>query len=389
MCKLEDLIDKSPLSRIIKSIERGKNDEATELIRKSISPQIVNSKLITFTAWNIDVTGTVYSSATPIDIMDGWKFLINENIPLDVYAKAFYVNSIYTWLEHNPKENIQVNSDTNISNILEPETSEILRLCYWINRCKQIITDKKSFEDKFVEIKNSLCFENQLEVKQQTDRKLVIFGRIMKDTTIPYWERKLHADELMAGLENFRSNISSVIPELMIAALVHEAGFAVKFIAQIKGIKTCDLVIKSYKAEVKTFLDVYTEGSKVESDLLQEIEGTLRREKAVKDINDSLLKKAELVLIFLTFSSLAVGFAKYTFEKRMNFQLSKAMREAISLAEQNRSKPKIDRIPVIVFTTLIDVINCDYKIFFHAVSYPVKIENNMVEADPDNLHLVS
>jgi hypothetical protein len=51
------------------------------------------------------------------------------------------------------QKNIQVNSDTDISNILEPETSEILRLCYWINRCKQIIIDKKSFESKFDEIK--------------------------------------------------------------------------------------------------------------------------------------------------------------------------------------------------------------------------------------------
>ena len=136
MCKFEDLIDSSPLSQIIQSIERHDNDELAKLIRNSISPQVVDSKSITFTAWNIDVTGTVYSRATPIDIIGGWNFLVNENIPLDVYAKAFYVNSLYKWLEHNPKKNIQVNSDTDISNILEPETSEILRLCYWINRCK-------------------------------------------------------------------------------------------------------------------------------------------------------------------------------------------------------------------------------------------------------------
>jgi hypothetical protein len=42
----------------------------------------------------IDVTGTIYSRATAIEVIDGWKFLINENIPLDIYAKAFYVNSL-------------------------------------------------------------------------------------------------------------------------------------------------------------------------------------------------------------------------------------------------------------------------------------------------------
>ena len=103
------------------------------------------------------------------------------------------------------------------------------------------------------------------------------------------------------------------------------------FIPTIEGIKTCDLLIDSYKTEVKTFLDTYKEGTKVESDLIKEIEGTLKRDKAVEDINDSLLKKAEIILIFLTFSSLALAFAKYTFEKRINFSLSKALNESICL----------------------------------------------------------
>jgi hypothetical protein len=72
----------------------------------------------------------------------------------------------------------------------------------------------------------------------------------------------------------------------MSAALVREAGFGVSFIPTLEGIKTCDLLIDSYKTEVKTFLDTYKEGTKVESDLIKEIEGTLKRDKAVEDIND-------------------------------------------------------------------------------------------------------
>ncbi len=45
MCKLEDLIDKSLLSQIIQSIDRGDNDELATLLQKSLSPQIVDSKL--------------------------------------------------------------------------------------------------------------------------------------------------------------------------------------------------------------------------------------------------------------------------------------------------------------------------------------------------------
>ena len=46
----------------------------------------------------------------------------------------------------------------------------------------------------------------------------------------------------------------------MSAALVHEAGFGVNFIPTLEGIKTCDLVIESYKTEVETLLDTYKEG---------------------------------------------------------------------------------------------------------------------------------
>lgn len=197
----------------------------------------------------------------------------------------------------------------------------------------------------------------------------------------------MHTKELVAELEKFRSNVSSIVSEIMLAALVHEAGFRVSFIATISGIKTCDLVIQSYKTEVKTFLDICSESIKVESDLGKEIELTLKRYKAVTDINESLLKKAEIIFLNLTFTSLGLGFAKYTFDKRINFSLSKALNEAISLAEQNRLKPLIDYIPVVVFMTLIDAFNCDYKIFFYTIHYTIKRKNDTVESKPDSLNV--
>jgi hypothetical protein len=141
---------------------------------------------------------------------------------------------------------------------LEPESLELLRLCYWINKSRQIITDRNSFEAKFNEVRVSLRFENETEFREQLNRKLTIFGRIIKDVTISVWERELHTKELVTELElgPFRSNISSFVPEFMLAALVQEAGFDVSFIATSTVAKTCDLLVKkSYKAEVKTFLD--------------------------------------------------------------------------------------------------------------------------------------
>jgi hypothetical protein len=73
MCKIEDLIDISPLSQIIQTIDRGDNDEFARLLHKSLSPEFVNSKFISFTPWNFNVPETVYSSATASEVIDGWK----------------------------------------------------------------------------------------------------------------------------------------------------------------------------------------------------------------------------------------------------------------------------------------------------------------------------
>jgi hypothetical protein len=105
------------------------------------------------------------------------------------------------------------------------------------------------------------------------------------------------------------------------------------------------------------------------------------RERAVNDINDSLLK-AEIIFLNLTFSSLGLGFGKYTFEKPINFSLSQALNESICLAEQNRLKPPIDHLPVVGVTTLIDAIDCNYRIFLYTIPYHVKRKNNTIEADP-------
>jgi len=50
-----------------------------------------------------------------------------------------------------------MNEETDISNVLEPESLELLKLCFW-TKSKQIITDKKSFEIKFIEVRNSLGY---------------------------------------------------------------------------------------------------------------------------------------------------------------------------------------------------------------------------------------
>jgi hypothetical protein len=283
--------------RIKEAFDKQAQNEFVQLLQESVSPNMINDKVISFTAWKFVVTGTIYSGAKANDIVDGWKILANENILLIIYTKPFYI-TLFSWLYHDPDKNVEVNRHTVINNILEPESSELLRLCYWIDKCKRIIVDENSFQAKFNDVKSNLRFQNEEESKEQINRKLTVFGRIIQDETISAWERELNAANLVRELQPFRSNVSRFVPEFMLAVLAQEAGFHVQFISADTGSKTSDLVINSYKTEVKTFLDSYNENVKMEP-TLKEIACPLKRNKAVCDINDSLLKRSEITFQFL------------------------------------------------------------------------------------------
>ena len=68
MCKLEDVVDDTPLKEIMQYIERGDKAEYDKLLEKSLSPEIVNSKLVCFTAWNFNVERTIYSRANSHEV---------------------------------------------------------------------------------------------------------------------------------------------------------------------------------------------------------------------------------------------------------------------------------------------------------------------------------
>jgi len=63
------------------------------------------------------------------------------------------------------KNDVEVDNQIKVSNLLEPELSEVLschfiRLFYWINVCRRII-DKESFQLKFNEFRGAVQFENE------------------------------------------------------------------------------------------------------------------------------------------------------------------------------------------------------------------------------------
>jgi len=97
------------------------------------------------------------------------------------------------------KNDVEVDNQIKVSNLLEPELSELVRLFYWINVCRRII-DKESFELKFNEFRGAVQFENESKFRKRLNNKFITFGRIMKDGIISYDNIKAYATQLVIEL---------------------------------------------------------------------------------------------------------------------------------------------------------------------------------------------
>ena len=384
MCKFEDIIDKSPLAELIRLISEDKSNEYIVLLTTFQRPKVEDEKFVSLGGWRFNAEGMTYEAATPNNILGGWDILLKNNIPLNLYTNALCISSIFTWLNHNSANNLEIDKETDINNLIEPEISELLRMCYWIFKCNESM-EKGNFESKLDGVVESLQFSKEHEFRKSFKETLLYYSGVMKDPGIKFNTRLKYANQLLEQLKPIRARLSSVVPEFMVACLACQEGYNARFIPATTS-KSPDLSIESYLAEIKTFLDTAEEGRNVEETLRLELNGTMKRQKTICDINDALLKKAEMVLVFLTFSSLAVGFAKYTYEKSIAFPFSKALSQALDLAKRNRNESAVSRVPVLAITTLINIIDCKYKIFSHMVPYPVRIKgDNTLEVDNEKL----
>jgi|SRR5215212_6446623 len=283
----------------------------------------------------------------------------------------------------NEFKNIPVDEETEITIENEPEILEILRFCYWINKSRNIIYNE-NFERKFKEIRKDLKCNDELDTQKKYGQFFTDIGKVLKDQNIDYENKLKIANKFYNELNQFRKTISSFLPEFMLPCIIKDEGFDIKFNLTRKS-KEFDLFFNSYSAEIKTIIDESKNGIQIEKNLKEEIEITLKRYKIVEKINNSLSQGAEILFLFLTFSSLGVGLLKYTHKNQNLFSINNALTDSISLAKNIRNRQKVKEIPVIVFTTSIDTINSNYKIFSVLVTYPVKNNKNKLEANPDNL----
>jgi hypothetical protein len=378
--KLVDFINR------IKDNPSSKNNIAQEL-KHLIVFEIINERMISMIGWEFDVTVWIYSSANSSEVKSGFDFLMNSNIHLETYLNAFLIKSIDDAFNQE-RTKAKEYHDTTIDITSEPEVLELLRLCYWINRCKNIIGN--SFNNKFNEVKEQLELGYKDELAKGFADSCNRISKKLLDYVHSYSERESHATHFLNELNKFRTTVSSFVSEFMLAAISREEGFDVEFPLKSDSEKTCDITLDSFDVEVKTILD-RIEFSNTEETLSKELEGTLKKKKVVESINDALSKHPDVIFLVLTFTSAGISINDHILQSQ-NHQpsIQQMLRQAIALSSSNRALRKsqqTNEIPVVIFVAGVDVTNSIYRVSALTIRHPLLTINNYLIADSEKLKI--
>ncbi len=170
----------------------------------------------------------------------------------------------------------------------------------------------------------------------------------------------------------------SFVSEFMCASLVNYAGFNTSFVQSTNSSKKCDLLIDSYFIEIKTAIDDFRYGTKIDDDLICELHGTLTIDKIVNALGDALQKEnLDLVMLNVVSTSLGMGIVKY--RKNNSLSFADAMRRAIEYVNQSKKDGRY--LIAVIFSCYIDDVSSEFKVNSFIVKYPLSHENYQVDND--------
>lgn len=366
--------------KLCEVLEHVKLNDFRKLLTDLLALTIRNQRSISIIGWEFNTSCTIYCDATASEVVSGWKFLRANDIPLDMYVKAFLIKSVDDLL--NPEQPKEF-GDWMIDIKSEPEVLELLRLCFWINKCR--LLNYKSFEKKFSEIKDQLALGNKLG--ENFAKRCRFISRILLNSNIPQAERNHHKTCFLNELNKFRITVSSFVSEIMICAVLQIEGFVTEFPARDIHKKICDIRVNSHKAEVKTIFD-RTKFSETEDTLCKELEATLKKQKIVDQVNDALSKDPDVIFLVLTFSSVGVSMNDYAAKGKTFHSIVESVDNCIKLSSFNISKvsrKSLNDIPIVILVTGIDSANKLYRLSSLPISYPVHVIKKKLEVDREKL----
>lgn len=364
--------------KLLKIYDKRYNPKFSKLINELLILESKNEKIISILGWEFDITATIYKDATYKELKSGFEFLLKEEIPLDIFLRAFLIRTIN---EQSVKDKpVEFDNDLVYAKS-EPEVLELLRLCFWIERSKNTIT---TYNHKFSEVKDQLEFGGKKNLDKKFSSECKIFSKILLDPLIPIWEKEIHKIYFFKILDEFRFKISSFLSEIMLAVILKEYGFDVEFPILFNDKRVCDLIINSFNAEVKTIFD-QSKNVICENTLNKEILETLKRKKIINPhINDALSKNPHMIFLNLTFSSCGISINDSVANGNCSKSIKNIFDFSLNFIKSNLDKYKnksLKSIPVVIFATGINGTDKVYQLSLILVLYPIIFKNNNMIAD--------
>lgn len=114
---------------------------------KESFPFSTRKDYVNLAGWEVSVTSTIDSNATPDEVIKGWKML-NNDIGTDIIDRLFPPFFILTFADANGRSTKDIR-------VFEPRVIELLRLSYWYSRISKN-DETNTFAHKVSEIKGKL-----------------------------------------------------------------------------------------------------------------------------------------------------------------------------------------------------------------------------------------
>lgn len=358
------------LEILLNSLNDGKLDLINE-IPKLIKIKRVDEYHVSIHGCKIKVPAVIENHAKSEDLIQGWKVLESSGIPITILSKIFFLNTVYKNNSNKHSGSVTIDEITKVSN-KSPDIVVLLSFCYWFNECNKLFKSK-NFNVKFQEVKDNLPFDG---INNTFMRMLDL--KILQDKNIDKKHGLSLINSVILEIQYWLLKIMSFISEFISATLVKYAGFNVSFIQSTNKSKKCDLLIDCYSVEIKTTIDDFRYGTKIDNDLRSEIQGTLTRDKIVNDLGDALQKEnIDLVIFNVVSTSLGMGIVKFRNNNALSFPDS--MRKAIEYVNQIKGDGKY--LIALIYSCYTDDVNSEFRINSFIVKYPLSHDNYGTEKD--------
>ena len=237
-------------------------EEFASIIKQSESPdytkmilQVSDEGYASLNGWKFNVHSTIYSGASASEIVEGQQ-LLDSHAPnlINKLLEIFFLKSVSEFQRFRPTSSIGRFCE------IEPESLDLLRLCYWFKKCVQI-QNSNFLQFKSPEVKRKLANGLLSNIEDYATKVADDFPGGTDEEFLVWLQDSLNKAILPKPPDrNFKifmkklsEDIRSINSELMFAALCNYNDYKISFDTSTGPDHDFDFLINSLPVQVKTF----------------------------------------------------------------------------------------------------------------------------------------